>query len=399
MSAEPQNVLPAGISPRAVSELFERALHTLPRSDQRRWGALYVRSLLSVEGKKTMRALANGAGGSTEQSLYQFISKSPWDCDPIRRTVAQLFRERTQPRAWVVHPLVVEKVGQHSVGVERRWVSQIQRLVNCQQSMSTWLVSDQASCPVDWRLALPECWTDEPDLRRRAAIPEDVGACPPEQCAVGSLAKLTDTWGMEAHPVVIDLRETDPSPICAELAQRRIPFVVRVDPAARFTSLELPGPRRTGIGPNDAVNELVTALSWNAMPVEWFDHGSETVRATAIGTTKVRLRRQELTLLGAWAGRGQRTPSEYWLSSLSHQQPGTVFRTAMLSRRVERDLTQVSVPLGVRDFEGRSFRGWHHHMTMVSLAHAATMLSTVPRAATARMPGAAKGTTTKAVAA
>ncbi|MGQ4417894.1 hypothetical protein ACN6LA_004318, partial [Streptomyces sp. SAS_269] len=71
-------------------------------------------------------------------------------------------------------------------------------------------------------------------------------------------------------------------------------------------------------------------------------------------------------------------PSAYWLSNLPQSQLGTVYRTAMLARRVARDLTEVSESLGIRDFEGRSYRGWHHHMTMVSLAHAATVLSATP---------------------
>ncbi|ORT61387.1 hypothetical protein BKD26_04805 [Streptomyces sp. CB03238] len=89
--------------------------------------------------------------------------------------------------------------------------------------------------------------------------------------------------------------------------------------------------------------------------------------------------RQDLVPLGAWGEPGRRAPSEYWLSNLSWPRLGTVYRTAMLSRRVGRDQAGVSDRLGQRDFEGRSFRGRHHHMTMVSLAHAITMLSRAER--------------------
>ncbi|WP_167536361.1 IS701 family transposase [Streptomyces ficellus] len=388
--------MPEDFSPARFTEFLARTLASIPRSDQRRWGELYVRGLLSVDGKKTMRALASNAGGGVEQSLYQFITKSPWDCVPVRREMARHLHRHTEPRAWVVRPLVITKVGRHSVGVERQFVAQLGRIVNCQQGMGLWLASDQLSSPVDWWLALPECWTDEPEMRRRASIPEHVGSCPPEQCAIRSVARMTDEWNMPARPVVMDLRDTAPHPVCAELSDRQIPFVVRVDPAMSHTALE---PLRSpGRGPGTATattapaatgpdGGLTGALSRNRMPVEWLDHRTGVVRATSVGSTRVRLRspgggrdgRQELVLLGAWGRPGRRGPSEYWLSNLSRPRLGTVYRTAMLSRRVERDQAEVSDRLGLRDFEGRSFRGWHHHMTMVSLAHAITVLSRADR--------------------
>ncbi|MCX4554508.1 transposase (plasmid) [Streptomyces sp. NBC_01387] len=387
MSAEDQQTLPYDISQKEFTEVLS-ALRSIPRSDQRRWGELYVRGLLAVRGKKTMRALANGAGSGAEQSLYQFISKSPWNVDPVRGDLARLLIERAQPRAWVVQPLVIPKVGQHSVGVERQWVSQIGRVVNCQQAMSVWLAWDRGSCPVDWQLALPECWTDQEDMRRRASIPTHVGSCPPEQCAVDSVSKMSREWGLRGRPVVMDLRETAPHPVCADLVARQIPFVVRVDPSSITPSP--PGPRPAS-GPIDRAEEwvgsagLLSLLHKQRMPVEWFDHATETMRATSVGAARVALRkgsvaqglseRLDLVLLAAWTDPGRRSPSEFWLSNLAQSQLGTVYRTAMLSRRVERDLEEVGDALGIRDFEGRSYRGWHHHMTMVSLAHAVTVLS------------------------
>ncbi|MFF8592805.1 IS701 family transposase [Streptomyces sp. NPDC015220] len=388
MSEKDRQTLPGDISPDEFAEVIS-ALRSIPRSDQRRWGEVYVRGLLAVRGKKTMRALANGAGSGSEQSLYQFISKSPWDVDPVRGDLARLLIERAQPRAWVVQPLVITKVGRHSVGVERQWVSQIGRVVNCQQAMSVWLAGDRASCPVDWQLALPECWTDREDLRRRACIPTDVGSCPPEQCAVDSVSKMAREWGLRGRPVVMDLRKTPPQPVCAELVARQLPFVVRVD-ASSITPLP-PGPKAPpGTPPGPAEGwvgsaGLLSALHRRRMPVEWFDHTTQTMRATSVGAARVALRagsappgrpeRLDLVLLAAWTDPARRSPSEFWLSNLAQSQLGTVYRTAMLARRVERDLAEVSDGLGIRDFEGRSYRGWHHHMTMVSLAHAATVLS------------------------
>ncbi|MCZ0988340.1 transposase [Streptomyces diastatochromogenes] len=234
----------AAISEDVVSEIISRTFRSIPRSDQRRWGGIYVRGLLSVSGKKTMRAIADGAGGGVEQSLYQFITKSPWAAEPVRRELAGLLL-RLQPRAWVVQPLVIAKVGEHSVGVERRWVSGFGRVVNCQRAVGVWLAADQASCPVEWRLELPESWTGDAALRRRASIPDGVRPCPPEQCAVDAVSEMARDWGIPHRPVVMDLRECDPYDICAVLLERRLPFAVRIDPAARGLALHAvrSGPR------------------------------------------------------------------------------------------------------------------------------------------------------------
>ncbi|MGC0330297.1 SRSO17 transposase [Streptomyces sp. SAI-170] len=391
MSVEHRQNLPEGMPEDVFSAILSRALESIPRSDQRRWAELYVRGLLTVDGKKTMRALANGAGNSVEQSLYQFITKSTWQCGPVRRAVAQLLSERLTPRAWVVHPLVITKIGEHSVGVERQWVAHIGRIVNCQQAAGVWLVSEQGSCPVDWRLALPECWTEHPERRRRASIPSHVDSSPPEQCGIGAVDRMASEWNLPGRPVVMDLRDGDPYAACAELNARHIPFVVRIDPASRFALLE-PLQQPALADRAQATDVLTAALSRNCMPVEWYDHVTDTVRATSVGTMRVRLRRrravpaqlnerQELVLLGAWTSRNRRAPAEYWLSNLSRTQLGTIYRTAMLARRVERDLSEVTDGLGARDFEGRSFRGWHHHMTMVSVAHAAAALASASASA------------------
>lgn len=383
MTLDRQRGLPEGMPKEAVTGFLARTLRSIPRSDQRHWAEVYVRGLLSAEGKKTVRALASSAGGGVEQSLYQFISKSPWDSEPVRRELASTLYEAAGPRAWVVQPLDVAKAGEHSVGVQRQFVPEAGRVVNCQRSIGIWLASDELSCPVDWRLSLPEPWIQDSSSRQRASIPDGVGACPPEQCAIGSISAIAERWGLPGRPVVMDLGDTDPYPVCGQLAALRIPFIARVKPCRPSTALHA---RLTPVGAeaDDGPGELVGALSRRCVPVEWMDHLTGRVRATPVGAVRVRLRggdrgdRPELVLIGAWNSPGGRLPSEYWLSNLSQSRLGVVYRTAMLGRRVQRDLSEVGDGLGLRDFEGRSFRGWHHHMTMVSLAHALTVLASGP---------------------
>lgn len=390
MTLDRQRGLPGGVSHTAVTDFLSATLKSIPRSDQRRWGEVYVRGLLEVDGKKTMRALAHRTGGGIEQSLYQFISKSPWESRPVRQELARLVQRAAAPRAWVVHALDVAKAGDHSVGVQRQFVPSAGRVLNCQRSIGVWLASDELSCPVDWRLSLPDAWVREPLARKRASIPDGVRACPPEQCAVGSVAAIADGWGLPGRPVVMDLGETDPYPVCAQLVELQVPFVVRVDPWRPFTAMDM-GLAPLTRGDAEWPDGLVAALSRRSVPVEWLDHRTDEVRANQVGAVPVRLRGSQerpeaprLSLLGAWTGAKERLPGEFWVTNLPPSQLGTAYRTAMLTRRVERDLAEVADPLGLRDFEGRSYRGWHHHMTMVSLAHALTVLGRTSRAGSGR---------------
>ncbi|MBF9070781.1 IS701 family transposase [Streptacidiphilus fuscans] len=370
-----------------VDEVIEKTLASIPRSDQRRWGDMYVRGLLAAEGKKTVRSLANWAGRSFEQNLHQFISKSPWDSGSVRMALAHHMHRAALPRAWVVQPLVLTKMGRHSVGVDRQFVAEFGRVVNCQQGVGVWLANEQVSCPVDWRISLPAGWIEEPDLRQRAAIPEFACSDTLEQCAVKAVVRMAVEWDLPRRPVVMDLREGDPRLTCQILTDHQIPFVVRVDDPERLVAASSRGLRSDhGYGAHhaDPATTLISMVRQQRRPVEWRNHGADTIHRTAVGSVAVRplsrrsqtsrSHEEDLVLLGAWANPADRRPHEFWLSNLPRLPLGTLYRTAMLSRRVERDLAEVSDPLGVRDFEGRSYPGWHHHMTMVSLAHAITVL-------------------------
>lgn len=103
-------------STREISDLIDVLIslffESLPRRDQRNWARVYLNGLVRTTGKKTIRNIAGTGASSVEQSLQQFISKSPWDWTPVRRSLAQhLERTAQRPLAWVVQPMVIEKAG------------------------------------------------------------------------------------------------------------------------------------------------------------------------------------------------------------------------------------------------------------------------------------------------
>ncbi|OEJ31119.1 hypothetical protein BGK67_06950 [Streptomyces subrutilus] len=327
-----------------------------------------------------------------EQSLQQFISKSPWDWTPVRRSLAQhLERTARRPLAWVLQPMVVEKAGDRSVGVGRQFVPQLGRIANCQQASGIWLASSEASFPVEWTLTLPGPWTSELLRRRRAGIPETARSLTPAQDAVHAVQRMATTWRLQRRPVVMEVANSDLPQSIESFALHDIPFVFKVDGSL---PVSFGGAGRHKPGPHTApARELIDSLRSQRRVVEWTRHGRAEGAVTLLTSAAVFATPGEdrpapppapptpLLLLGAWT-EAALLPSEFWITNIGDRPLAQLFLLAKLTDRVSLDFTETCEPVGIRDFEGRSFRGWHHHATLASVAHAARLL----RASRDRLP-------------
>jgi hypothetical protein len=373
--------------------LSDLIFRSLPRSDQRRWARVYLQGLVITPGKKTIRNIASEYEGPVEQSLQQFISKSPWEWSAVRQDLARYVESRIPQRsqAWVVRPLVIEKAGSHSVGVARQFVTQLGRVANCQQAVGIWLTSPEASFPVEWSLVLPRPWNTDPGLRRRARIPEAAGVHTPEQAALNAVRHMIEKWRLPPRPVVMELQNANELETVAAFHALDIPFVFKVSGSLPITTGHEPR-GHLAQGRTRAL-DLINLCRAQRRPVEWDCPRREQRLVTPLVAQEVLIQSGQpsavqpsavpqqagggeggpMLLLGAWSGSGEQ-PDEFWLSNMSQTSPAHVFRLAKLAERVERDYDDILEPIGIRDFEGRSFRGWHHHTTLVSAAHAVIAL-------------------------
>jgi SRSO17 transposase len=113
-----------------------------------------------------------------EQALNHFVTNSPWDVEPVRARVAELVDEAVTPQAWAIDDTGLLKCGTASPCVARQYTGTAGKVTNCQVAVSVSMVTDIASCPVDWRLFLPESWdpaspnagADVEQRRRKAGI-------------------------------------------------------------------------------------------------------------------------------------------------------------------------------------------------------------------------------------
>ena len=373
--------LPGPESHDFAKSLGDAMLASLPRSDQRRWGSIYIRGLLTVEGRKTMRRIAAAERRpGVEQGLQHFISKSPWNCVQVRRELARYLDRNLRPEAWVVEPLVILKAGERSVGVERQFVLSLGRLASRQQALGIWMANDVGSAPVDWQIVLSPRWTGDRRLRDRVEIPGHVEPADYDWLVVRSVLDMAQEWGTSTRPVVIGCQGS--AAIIDGLASRGIPFVVRVGGSFLVASDE--GGDAPGTAPLTHACKLVDSVESRVRPVELIDHRtSSRHRRLAVAARVLRNPADgpadggnpfRLTLASVWDGR-MREKREFWLSNAVDAPLESLIRLSNLTHRVAADMSEISENVGIRDFEGRNFRGWHHHATLVSIAHAIRLIS------------------------
>lgn len=330
-----------------LSQFTRRVFSSLPRADQRGWAELYVRGLLSSTGKKSLKRIADCIGmPAAAHSLHQFVNQSPWKWDALAGDVAAEVLRFLTPKVWVVDSLVLPKRGSQSVGVGQYFAPRMQRTVNGQVGVGLFLTSEVASIPVSWRILLSERWLNDGSLRAKARIPEDYGIRTAWQGALDLLDTARAQWGVPALPVVADLRGVHAGgELLQGLDDRKMEFLIEVAPSTRVVDTPPEAILRTCPRTSGLMSSLVR-LS-----------GSRPHAA------KVRL-------LAAYDGSAGGQGARFWLTNMSGWSARAVAGADRVWKRHEWDLAALQEGFGVGDFEGRSYGGWHRHMTMASAAFA-----------------------------
>ncbi|QKW08433.1 transposase [Streptomyces sp. NA04227] len=371
-----------------VAPLADALLASLTRRHHRERGEQYLRGLLLARGRKSIRNIASAFGGSAlEQSLHHFVSCSTWDWTPMRQALAAYVCQELQPKAWVLQSMQIPKMGEHSVGVDRRFLPRLGQTVNGQQAFGLWLAAPRASAPVNWRLFLPPAWLKDDARRRRAEIPEGLGEESLAACAATTVLDAT-RWGLPPRPVLLDARDGELRDTIDELRAHGLPFLARIGAHERVAVADtsMPG-YGGGLLPAQQIMQSVSGLR---RPVEYGDPASAVpaVRSTLVAGIRVlaprssrRVVRQAgapgdtkpLLLLGMWDEPHQ-PPTELWLTDMAALSHPALTRLSKLAVRTELDYASTGERAGLSEFVGRSFQGWHRHLTLASAAHTALVL-------------------------
>jgi hypothetical protein len=376
---------PSNDESRALSTHCQDLLSSLPRSDQRRASEAYVAGLLQCPGKKSIRRIAStSVRGFSDQSLQQFVNQSAWDPDPVRQRLATWLTDRSAPRAWVVGEVAFTKNGRHSAGVERQFSRATGRLVNCQVGVFVALSTEDGVVPVNWRLSIPRSWDTDELRRRKARVPPDERHQPPWRYQMEALDDLSGDWGVPLAPVVLDQPQ---SMAVAELAHalddRGLPFLVRASSMATVRDEVLWSRPRCGAPASQrgtSLGEVIAALaSLPRRTVSWLDPVNARQVRAQFTCARVRLmvpndgagcRSVVPRLLVLEWGLGKREPRAAWLSNVLDRDLDELVALTREPARAGVSIATMTDRLGLRDYEGRSFIGWHHHVTLASVAYA-----------------------------
>ncbi|CAL9377402.1 hypothetical protein SUDANB105_00987 [Streptomyces sp. enrichment culture] len=353
----PAATMPTALDAAACRRLFG-SLHL---NGQRVKAERYVRGLLSVPGRKTLQSIAaQFDGASAQQSVHHFISTSPWEWMPIRHAAARHAQRVLAPEAWVIGSTLIPKTGPHSVGTDPQPTSM--GTVNGQQAVGTWLASQRSAVPVDWQLRLSARWTADP-LRRRASVPENAAYGTVEECVQQAVHGLLNVAGMRRLPVVVDIPEVNGMAIARFLTTTGLPFVVRVSPV---TPVRIDRSRLPMYGDLlRAAGELAESLPYVRHPANPADGRTTGVMIPVVAPPP---RREPMTLLDERRP-DRRAGRRLWLTNLDPSAVTAALRLTHLPGVVTRDCAAISDGVGLRDFAGRSFPGWHRHITLASVAH------------------------------
>lgn len=377
----------------ALSEVIGHADRVEPLED-------YCSGLLLPLERKSVEplaaAVAPGRVSAKHQSLLHFVAQSPWSDDAVLGKVQELVLpsiERGGPiKAWIVDDTGLPKKGKHSVGVARQYCGQLGKQDNCQVAVSLSVANDVASLPIAYRLYLPKSWVDDAERRKKAGIPEGVVFKTKPEIALEQITAAHDA-GVARGVVLADAGYGNDTKFRAAVSGLDLEYVMGV---LGSTSLWPPGQEplapkpRSGRGRpssrlrRDQEHQPVSAkdLAIGLKPRAWknitWRDGTNTPLAGRFAAVRVgpAHRDQKLAaprprewLLIEWP-KGEAEPTKYWLSTL----PRTTKLADLVAMtkqrwRIERDYQDLKQEIGLGHYEGRGWRGFHHHATLCIAAY------------------------------
>lgn len=333
---------------------------------------------------------------SMHESLHHFVAQSPWSdvelLRQVRNYVLPAMQQRGPVTAWIVDETSFVKKGTHSVGVTRQYCGRLGKKENCQVAVSLSVATASGSLPIAWRLYLPEQWANEAERRREADIPEQVQFQTKPQIALAQIRQAVED-GVPPGVVLADEVYGSNREFRAGVAELKLDYSVAVRSVTTVWALErqpLPPPAWSGQGRRATlmrrdhthqpftVEQLARELPEQAWrEVAWREGSNEKLRSRfaalrvrpAYGDDRKGGLQPEQWLLIEWpSGAGE--PSGYWLARLPAKL--SLKRLVGICKQrwmIERDYEELKQEVGLSHYEGRNWRGFHHHATLCIAAY------------------------------
>ncbi|MGA8772383.1 MAG: IS701 family transposase [Rhodomicrobium sp.] len=360
----------------------------------------YSRGLLTASGRKSVEPLAAVTApaevAAQHQSLLHFVGKAPWPDSEVLTKVRELtlpvIEKRGPLEAWIIDDTGFPKKGKHSVGVARQYCGQLGKQDNCQNAVSLSIANHHASLPIGYRMYLPEEWANDEVRRKKAGVPADVTFQTKPEIAL-ELLKQARSAGVPRGMVLADAGYGADTKFRDEVTAMGFQYAMGIGPGASVWApgtAPLPPKEWTGKGRRptrlrrDEEHQPVTVkalalsvpeeawqiITWREGTDEWLKSRFARVRVRpAHRDYQLDEPRPEEWLLIEWP-EDEAEPAKYWFSTMAASIAfGELVDATKLRWRIERDYRELKQEVGLGHFEGRSWRGFHHHATLCIAAY------------------------------
>jgi len=330
------------------------------------------------------------------QSLHHLVADAPWDDETVLRQVRSyaltVMREQSPVQAWIVDDTGFPKKGKHSVGVARQYCGQLGKQDNCRVAVSLSVSNTNSSLPIAWQLYLPEAWAQDAKRRKKTGIPKQVQFQTKPAMALRQLRNAVEE-GVPPAPVLADAAYGNDSQFREGITELGLCYAVGVQSTTTvWKPGEGPLPKKQWKGtgrpprllqrdpqhspePVKAVALALPAVAWKTITWREGSHqklqsrfAAVRIRAAHRDNERAETRAEEWLLI-EWP-KAEKEPTKYWLSTLPPETKlADLVGIAKHRWIVERDYQELKQELGLGHFEGRGWRGFHHHGTLCIAAY------------------------------
>jgi SRSO17 transposase len=332
----------------------------------------------------------------THQSLHHLVADAPWSdeavLESVRGHVLTAMKQSGPVVAWIVDDTGFLKKGTHSVGVARQYCGQVGKQENCRVAVSLSVSTHHASLPIAWRLYLPESWASDRERRKETGVPREISFQTKPAIALAQIRQAVEQ-GIPPAPVLADSAYGNETRFREGITELKLRYAVGVHENLTVWppgETPQPKPRRKGRGRPPtrlhrdrehrpmAVKDLALSLPEQVWKTVTWREGTRHQLKSRFAAIRVRPAHRdekrsepylEEWLLMEWPA-GETEPTKYWLSTLPVQTRLTALvRLAKHRWIIERDYEELKQELGLGHYEGRGWRGFHHHATLCIAAY------------------------------
>jgi SRSO17 transposase len=373
----------------------EELASTMGQADRARPLRDYCTGLILPGERKSVEPMAARTDparvSAQHQSLLHFVGAGGWSDEKVLAKISELvvpaITKHGPIEAWIIDDTGIPKKGRHSVGVKPQYCGQLGKEANCQVAVSLSIANHFASLPVGYRLYLPKEWAEDRARRDRAGVPDDIRFKTKQQIAL-DLVQRAHAAGLPLGVLLMDLDYGRDSRLRTSVSALGLSYVAGIQPNVLMWAPGT-GPKRPdkSLNNNGRRNEpdLISAkevaralpehawrtIRWREGSADWLSSRFARVRVRVGYNGAIPGQVAEEWLLIEWPeGETKLSKYKYWLSTL----PAEIsFRQLVditkMRWRIERDYQELKQEVGLGHYEGRGWRGFHHHATLCVAAY------------------------------